>query len=432
MKISQEKMYKEISNDLILYLKSGEININSFINKINKDIVNLRHLLKIHFLLNKKVINFVESLSMRIRRLKTSTQHVNKVYHNKVKGRINWEQTFHERYNFNYLDNTIFSCVEKDRNFNIKENLVLKKLLNNILKIIDNELEAIDKYNWVAPWNSNNNFVNKFKKIYYRNIYLKQIDIKNNIITKRMINDTKNSRNNLYKEAAKLLSFYNKLINPSYWDEENIKAEIINLLEETFLNPKNESVLFELFWVFSIINNEKGQKANYHIIDGSKNLVASWKKDQNHYKLYHDSTGANSISFKINLNELKDSDNDYLKRKYQSEKMYNNIIRKIFDTETSNEFWQGRPDIILEKRNEKNKLLNISIFEVKNTSRKEYAKEGLKEIINYMSFIKNKNLYINSSELDNGNIQGFLLLNGVEFINKSLDNIKIINADEIV
>ena len=87
--------------------------------------------------------------------------------------------------------------------------------------------------------------------IYYRNIYLNKIDISEVIISDRMIQDTKKSRNILYQEAAELLEYYKYFINEEGWKQN--KAEIISLLNETFIKPQKERMLFELYWAIKII-----------------------------------------------------------------------------------------------------------------------------------------------------------------------------------
>ena len=81
MKVSEEKLLNEISDDLNQFLKDGDL--SPFTREIdpNLNIDNLNKLLRIHFVLTKGnhidrlgVIDFVERLPQRLRRIKTTTQ----------------------------------------------------------------------------------------------------------------------------------------------------------------------------------------------------------------------------------------------------------------------------------------------------------------------------------------------------------------------
>ena len=49
MKTSREELLQYISEDLIIYLKSGKLSLNPFIRKLNLNIHNIHQLLKVHF-----------------------------------------------------------------------------------------------------------------------------------------------------------------------------------------------------------------------------------------------------------------------------------------------------------------------------------------------------------------------------------------------
>lgn len=82
-------------------------------------------------------------------------------------------------------------------------------------------------------------------------------------------------------------------------------------------------------------------------MDGSQSIVASWDKEDYIYKLYHDSTGSKEIRFSIKADEIKESNNPYLKQKYKSFKMVDELKYKYFKRNPSNHFWNGRPDFYL-------------------------------------------------------------------------------------
>jgi hypothetical protein len=425
-KITPEEMLEEIGGKLIVYLKNGTLNMDSFLNKIDMNIDDMDQLLRIHFLLKDKVRKFIEKLPNRIRNIKTSTQKINRQLKGEVRGKIDWQETIRYRCNTNYKDSTTFVCQQTNKDFNIKENLVLKKLLNIIHSIIFQDLDASpENYSWLSSWLGEGNLAYSLDEIYYRNIYLNKIDISEVIISDRMIQDTKKSRNILYQEAAELLEYYKYFINEEGWKED--QAEIISLLNETFIKPQKESVLFELYWVIKIIQYNS-QNYRLKLIDGSKNLIASWTDNNLRYNIYHDSIGSSRINWSVDLDELKNIENKFFKRKILSRRKAREIS-EIFKSKIDSKYWTGRPDIVIEIINEnKDRLEKIVIGEVKYTNRESTAKEGLKELLDYMQLVRTKdsNKYINN----NIGIVGLLLLDNINLKNEmTFKGLKITNRN---
>ncbi|MFN2363904.1 MAG: hypothetical protein ABR596_06355, partial [Halarsenatibacteraceae bacterium] len=114
-KISREQMLVEISDKLIIYLKNGNISTESFLKKIDPNIKNFKHLIRIHFLLHEDVKAFISSLPVEIRNIKTSTRKENRLYQGEVRGRINWQGTIASRYRSGYPDSTAYVCQETSK-----------------------------------------------------------------------------------------------------------------------------------------------------------------------------------------------------------------------------------------------------------------------------------------------------------------------------
>ncbi len=118
-----------------------------------------------------------------------------------------------------------------------------------------------------------------------------------------------------------------------------------------------------------------------------ENVVAEWVSDDSTYRIYHDSCG--SFKFKesiawLNVNaQLKDKDN-YLGRELQVIDM----LEKMTGKGSQDSLWGGRPDIVLEKYDENGDIVSVLIGEVKYTDSKNYAIQGLKELLEYIALIK--------------------------------------------
>lgn len=425
MKTSKEEILEYISDDLIIYLKSGRLCINTFFKKLNLNIDNLDQLLKIHFLLHQDVQKYVEKLPRMIRKFKTSTKTNNKLFFGEVKGQIDWNRTIKKR--INLCDSTVFSCNEKDRWYGIKENLVLKEFIEVLYNIMFNEIE-MDKFTKYKWFENSKQMKENIKNIYEKNIYMNRIK-KEDKVTNRMIEDTIKSRNALYREAAKLLKLFRNIMN--YYLHKN---EVYRLLKETFIDVSDESTLFELYWIMRLIKDNAVEEKMY-VVDGTNNMVASWEDGLYRYDIYHDSTGSNQLSFYIALEEVEDIDNDYLKRKIRAIKYTKEMGKRLFKdiNEKYNYFWNGRPDIIIEVRDRKTgELVKIVLGEVKHTLNKDYALHGLKELMEYIMFVKemtSKTFVFREGEKEIA-IEGILFLDRISFNPVYSDFIRVISFND--
>lgn len=387
MKVSSSQILSEVADDLGQYLMQGAISINPLVKKIepNLKIHDIKKLIRIHFILTESgssddigVIDFIKELNNRIRRIKTTIKPEIAVLNGFIKGKIKWNKTFLNRIKYG-SNNLLFTCELKEKDYNISENLVLKKLLQIIYSIIQNDIiVGIEKkYTWLKEWVSETALLEELKRIYLRNIYLKKINLQKIKISPRMIQNAKKSRNPLYREAAFLLSKYQKLMN-----FEIDPGEVKNLLRNTFIEPDRTEVLFELYWIIKLIKQFKTEDIVFELIEPGRNIISKWKKGEYDYTMYHDSVG--SFEFIEKVDELNKTikDDNYFKREIM-------VLKKLGEMTSipKNSLWGGRPDILLEKRKSGN-LISVFIGEVKYTNDRSYAIQGLKELLEYIALIK--------------------------------------------
>ena len=433
-KTSSEQLIRDIAKDLVGFLKNGSI--ETFSRKIDADlnIDDLEKLLKIHFLLKDDVIKFVNSMPEKIKRIKTTTRIFEDDSDSEVRGKIIWDRTFRRRLKKGSLKGTSFITSNNERNYAIPENLVLEELLGTINSIIEKELKkAFDSdYSWISKW------VDKDSKkvlqdVYLRNIYLRRIkDQKTRDVTDRMIDQTTRSRNILYKEAANLLLSYRRLMNYELNDK-----EAMDLLNSAFIKPDRPEVLFELYWTIKLIKehskNSKDGKPKYMILDEGNNIVAKWKDGKFIYKIFHDSTG--SLKFFETLDEVvPPRDEGYIDRDINAKRKWIDYRKEIFGTESGEGLWGGRPDIILEQYDkDSSKLCKVIIGEVKYTEDRNYASKGLKELMEYMSFVKNNEGYFTEyvrEIFESDRVTGVLCIDDIKINKNTVGNIKILTVNQ--
>lgn len=422
MKKSAEELLEEISDFLVIYLKSGHIHLNSFLSKTDLAISKMEQLLKIHFLLQEEVKDFVRVLPESIRNIKTSTKVIQETYYGEIRGQIHWNQTLYERLKSNYKDRLIFSVKERNREYAIKENLVLLELIRTLHSILFYELDSnhLEKYSWFKDWVYLKNVLNHLLQ---KNVYLSRVSQNAVSVTDRMIIDTMKHRSFLYKQAAKILQQYRKIMSG-----EMNKFEIQKLLRETFIQPQEEEVLFELYWVINLIK-QNTHNAELHLIDGTNNLVAIWHDEKFTYKLYHDSVGS-SAQFYITTDEINMYEHPFLKRQLQAMNeaaaFAEQWLNKSIDVTT---YWSGRPDILIEVfERDTHKLVKLVIGEVKYTNRPEYIVTGLRELTDYMKLVKSFNGTFLEEEIE---IQGILFSGKVDGQNERKQTLRINNLEKL-
>ena len=398
--MTKEEIIKFIEKELIIYLKSGKLSINPYLKDLNLNIDNLEKLLKIHFLLDEEVLSYIKSLKINIKRLNTSIAKEDILTKGNIRGNILWHKSIIKRYSINPKDYSIFICKENFKNHISKENLVLNELLKILYEIVTETSDLIyDNYDL------DKEVLLKNINVYKKNIYLSKIEEK--YITDKMINSVINSRNKFYSQSAKLLKRYKKILNLN-------EDEVENLFKRTFIDILNDWTLFELYWIVRIIK-ENAKNAKLYILDDKNTKVAEWRDNENIYTIYHNSTGSNEISFKVDLEEISDIENIVINKRREIINETNNIAKKIFPNirERYSKVFNGRPDILIEIRNINNKKLNkVVIGEVKYTKDTNNIIQGIKELLEYIKFIKYKqnNKYEYFSELDiDLEVEGLLL-----------------------
>ena len=419
-KTSKKELLKIIEDDIVIYMREGTLSINNYLNTIDTDINNLEKILKLHFLLDEKVKKFILDLNKNIKKFNNSITRQEKTYIGKIVGNVSWGKTIQVRNNINPKDKSIFVCNENIKNYNTKENIVLKTFLEKIYDIFQNE-EIINckKYEWFS---SGKEFKRSIENIYLKNIYLSRIDLENIKLNNRIIEDVCKSRSVLYSEAAKLLKYYNKIMSLD-------KEEIKKMLRNTFIEVADESTLFELYWVLKIIKDNSINKKLY-ILDDNSDKVAEWEEDDFLYTIYHNSTGSKDINFIVGIDEIYGVENEVIKKQIKIVEQTNTIANKLFEN-LGNRYmnlFNGRPDIIIEKRKiSTNKLVKVIIGEVKHTVDRDYSIQGLKELIEYVNFIKYKinDSYDYITKTSEVQVKGMLLLDNIK-VNKLLsDDFKV-------
>lgn len=451
-KTTEQALLEAIADDFHTYLRKG-VRFERVIGSVHPDldIDDIETLLRIHFVLTDAgeddesvgVLDFMRKLEARIRRMKTTTTPQSFEHRGEVRGHIDWQGTVKTRSRAGRLDEPIFVCNQPEEHYNIDENLVLKRLLYVIYEIISEDLayalESPDGYGWLGPWiapasdtasSDPESAAEMLERIYEQNIYLQRIDIADSDLTNRTIESVKRSRSVFYQEAAVLLDRYRQLMN-----QELDSAEARDILDHTIIAPEKGEVLFELYWIFRIL--DAYDAVQYRVLTDRRDnpsTIATWKQDGFRFVVSHDTTGE-GLTFHESLKTEGIEPDGYLYRMNEVLSRWQSLSETLLGRHGSDTLWGGRPDIVLERYSEDESggwvLDQVFIGEVKYTQNIDYVATGLRELLEYMAFVKHSNAtdcYVESPEdvLESVSVKGLLFVDDLERETSSPDDIQII------
>ncbi len=408
-KTTEDALLDAIADDFHTYLRKG-VRFDRVIGSAHTDldIDDIETLLRIHFVLTDAeddaskvgVLNFMRQLEDRIRRMKTTTSPESFQYHGEIRGRIDWQETVKTRARAGQLDEPVFVCTQPEEHYNIDENLVLKQLLTVLHEIITDDLAYAlnnpEGYDWLDAWvkpssSSGDRDVESaaemLDRVYEQNIYLQRINVADADITDRTIESVKRSRSQFYQDAAVLLDRYRQLMN-----HELDSAEARDLLNHTLIAPKNAETLFELYWVFRVLAAYDG--VEYRVLTDGRDrpsTIATWEQDESRFVLSHDATGE-SLMFSESIGSAEIKPDGYLYRMNEVLSRWHSLSEDLLGRGGSDSLWGGRPDIVLERYRETEagswELEQVFLGEVKYTQNIDYVATGLRELLEYMAFVK--------------------------------------------
>jgi len=434
-KTTEEALLGEIADDFQTYLRKG-VRFDRVIGSAHADldIDDIETLLRIHFVLTDAeddssevgVLDFMRQLEDRIRQMKTTTAPESFQYRGEIRGQIDWQGTVKTRARAGRLDEPLFVCTQPEEHYNIDENLVLKRLLTIIHEIVTDDLAyALDNpegYDWLNEWvmphtggsgRGVESAAEMLDRIYEQNIYLQRINVADTDITDRTIESVKRSRSQFYQDAAVLLDRYRQLMN-----HELDSTEARDILNHTLIAPANTDTLFELYWVFRVLDSYEG--VEYRVLtDGrdSPSTIATWEQDGSRFVLSHDATGE-GLSFSESIGSEDIEPDGYLYRMNEVLSRWQTISEDLLGRGGSDSLWGGRPDIVLERYRETvaggTELEQVFLGEVKYTQNTDYVATGLRELLEYMAFVKRSatDEYVESADdlLESVDVKGLLFV----------------------
>lgn len=455
-KTSSQALLADIADNFHTYLRKG-VRFDRVIDSAHPDldVDDIETLLRIHFVLTDAgdddesvgVVDFMRKLEDRIRQMKTTVSASSVERRGEVRGRIDWQETAKRRARAGRFDEPLFVCRQPEERYDVDENLVLKRLLRIIHDIVHTDLQPAienpDGYEWLADWvNPANNSARSpesaaatLDRIYERNIYLQRIEESEIDVTDRVIESVKRSRSAFYRDAANLLDRYRRLMN-----QELDSDDAREIMTHTVIAPEETETLFELYWIFRIL--EAYDAVEYRVLThwrDDPSAIATWEQDGSRFVISHDSTGE-SLTFRESLDSDAADPDGYLFRLNQVLSRWQSLSKDLLDYRGSDALWGGRPDILLERYDKDEtgefELTNVFVGEVKYTQNIDYVATGLRELLEYMAFVKRSETgeYVESPEevLNSVSVQGLLFTDDLGQKTQSPDKIEIMQYPDSV
>jgi hypothetical protein len=381
-------LIEQLSEDVLAYVMHGSFPSEHVAAEIKPDALDERFyeyemLVRLHFVLDPDVVSFVESLPSRLRNIKTRTKRVPNESRGGIDGRINWTETIKRRHSHTPGDRSLFVCETRSESYDIDENVVLKRLLALIYSTIDECEEYLSRdYEWVTGrWKESDDLIETMRRVFERNVHVTRIrEPEAYEPTPRMVQRAERSRDGIYRDASRLLRRYRRTL-------EGDRTAIRELLHRTAITPDDDETLFELFVLFRYIDaieQLSDEQFRLRTIESGSQEVAKLIDGDTEIVLYHDNSARDrGLSF---LSDVPDKEPGDLSRTELVQREARIVTDEYF-VDRSFRSTTGRPDVIvLEVQSGSN--TEYLITEVKYSTRPETVSQGIRETLEYLTFLR--------------------------------------------
>lgn len=421
MKTPASELRRHVTEELITYLGSGSLNTGQYIDAVDYRGLNIDsfdELKQLHFVLYSDVVEYINRLPDRLRRIKTITRQQRETVRGGVRGAIDWQQTIRERGAAGYDDPTLFVVSNPAIEYDISENRVLKKLLSVIAEPLTDHIEAIDQ-EWRSMWDDRD--IVSLQQTLKHNLYLDALPSPAEIrLSERDLETARRSRHQLYSEGHRLYRLYDDLMN-DHFEREPVRE----LLSETLIIPDQDYKLFELFCVFGVLRRLRVRYPALQMqrIDSNSPVLASFDDSEQYIEVYYDQNGP--LRFFAEYPSAEDLDDpaipDVLYRHRVALDSYEQSLSSFLSKGAQHSFFNGRPDLLIlryEKRgeggNEAKDLAEVLISEIKYTQSATTFSQGLRQLFEYMHLVQSSKGYLFEIGEERPQVTGILCTDGVD------------------
>lgn len=386
--MDRPELLDELTESILSYVMHGSVSEDVVADRIKPEGLDrrfseFRGLVDLHFVLREDVVAFVRDLPRHLREIETSTRTRTRTTNGSIEGRVDWQETIRRRNSQSPGNAALFVCDTRTENYDTPENLVLKHLLSVIHRTLESAEEYLERdYAWVNDsWRGEENLVDELRRVVERNVHVRRIrEPEQYEPTDRMLTAAENSRQELYREAARLVGARNAILDGQ---EEALR----DLIASTAITPDDDETLFELFVLFRFVATlDEMREGAFEIrtIESGRQEVARFTGEKE-VVIYQDNSARDrGLSFRSVPEEKADED---LSRTEAVQRMAHGIAEEYFDREFRNQ--TGRPDVIvLEVFSPDERVYEYLVTEVKNSTNTGTIRTGIKETLEYLAFLR--------------------------------------------
>lgn len=398
--MNRQELLDRLTQDVLGYVMHGHLSDDVLVDTLKPEGLTERFdeyemLINLHFVLRDDVVSFIRELPQRLRQLETSTESRTRTTRGTVQGRVNWSQTARVRSTESPGDRSLFVCDTRAEKYDTDENIVLKRLLATVYRAVVNAQEHLDsEYEWVNDaWRGEEELLLDLRRIMERNVHIRRIrDPEQYEPTDRMLVSGENARQPVYREAANLVREYRSI-------RRGEPAAVRELLAQTAITPDDDETLLELYVLFrfiATIEDLHDEEFRVSTIESGRQEIARLSGPKE-IVLYHDTSAGNrGLSFRSVPEEKADAE---LSRTEAVQRAAQRVARDYFQQQFQNH--TGRPDVIvLEVIDKEAGSYEYLITEVKNSTRVDTIRGGIKETLEYLAFLRQDGEYVNGDESD--------------------------------
>jgi len=332
-------------------LPNLEVPLKNLIGLTNEE---LNYLKTVHFLLSDEVEELIDELPKLLRNLSHSTHKELVESRGIIRGRIDWNMTFKERYSQGFNDPSLFVCHPSTKMYDLPENQLLNFILWKIRILTENiNLGVNEELLYAETWKDwQDKIVSRYLKVkkISKNVYFQQISMPLSIKPKT-VQKAYRHRNQSYDIVAECYELYEKLF---ITNDQDVLRELIET--QTF-EPLNNDKLFEIYVLIKlldILDNSDGE-LKIGLLQPGQNYTAEYVSDNVNICIFYQKMPSIFKNCSIN----KD-------------------IFKFYNLNVS----LRRPDIVLKIESENKKYYQL--IEVKRSKDRNFIVDSVYKVLGYI------------------------------------------------
>jgi hypothetical protein len=215
------------------------------------------------------------------------------------------------------------------------------------------------------------------------------------------------------------------------------RPAVQELLRETLVVPTEPHRLFELCCVFGTIRRLQRAYGELTLrrVEPGMDAVARLESDEYRIDVYYDQTGPLRFTEPLpSVAELQDRDADerFIRLAHAGEQ-HQEAMATFLDQSSERLLYSGRPDVLVLRYERGDsgdeRLIDCVIGEAKYTESKATFSAGVRELLEYVAFVRNEREYLDESSVD---VTGVIFTDGVKTETDRVSDLRHFTTDSLM